>query len=68
MTIVEAGARRDLGQARRRAAHAGGLPAQQQEPGVVGRAPALRLRRHPRGGGPAERRPDLVPQDQRHRR
>ena len=68
MTIVEAGARRDLGPARRRAAHPRARAADVQEPRLLGGPAALRLRRHPRGGRPGDRRARVVPPDARHRR
>ena len=64
MTIVEAGARRDMGQIDAALRILEQAPLTLQVPRVLGGAAALRLRRHPRGGRP-ERRPGLVPPHRR---
>ena len=56
MTIVEAGARRDLGQLDAALRTLELAPLNVQEPRALGGPAALRLRRHPRGGRPRERR------------
>ena len=67
MTLVEAGARRDMGQldAALRTLELAPLPV--EEPGAVGGAPALRLRRHPRVGRPRDRGAGVVPPHPRRR-
>ncbi len=67
MTIVEAGARRDLGRARRRAAHPGERPAALKSAGRLGGPAALRLRRHPAGRRPPRGRARVVPPHRRDR-
>ena len=52
MTIVEAGARRDLGQLDAALRTLELAPLMSKSPGRLGGAAALRLRRHPRGGRP----------------
>ena len=61
MTIVEAGARRDLGRARRRAADARARAAALEVAASLGGAAALRLRRHAAGRRRDRRRPGVVP-------
>ena len=67
MTLVEAGARRDMGQLDAALRTLELAPLQVQEPAVLGRAPALRLRRHARGRRPGERRAGVVPPHARDR-
>ena len=68
MTIVEAGARRDVGQLDAGVAHAGAGALDVEEPSRLGGSAAVRLRGHPRGRGPGHRRAHLVPPHAGHRR
>ena len=68
MTIVEAGARRDMGQLDAALRTLELAPLHVQEPRLLGGPAALRLRRHPRGGRPRPGRARVVPPDPRDRR
>ena len=68
MTIVEAGARRDLGELDAALRTLENAPLRSQHPGRLGGAAALRLRRHPAGSGTHGRGHRVVPPDGRCRR
>ena len=67
MTLVEAGARRDMGQLDAALRTLELAPLTSKSRAVVGRAPALRVRRHPRGRRSRVRRPGVVPPHARDR-
>ena len=67
MTLVEAGARRDMGQLDAALRTLELAPLQSKSRGTVGGPAALRVRRHARGGRPRVRRPGVVPPHARHR-